>query len=104
MSRLLRTSERRLVLFVGDGLAVTVAVLLALWTWSLTAGFPFGPTFLRARAVWLLAIPLWLTLLVPTRDAGIALDLKRTTRSAGSWFDKLTMSDPSIVDNQPLGG
>ncbi|OFV92790.1 MAG: hypothetical protein A3H95_14575 [Acidobacteria bacterium RIFCSPLOWO2_02_FULL_64_15] len=88
MSRPLRTSERRLALLVGDGLAVTVAVLLALWTWSLTAGFPFGPTFLRARAVWLLAIPLWLTLLVPTRDAGIALDLERTVggvaRAAGA--------------------
>ncbi|MGB7218070.1 MAG: sugar transferase [Vicinamibacterales bacterium] len=80
MSRPLRTSERRLVLFVGDALTVTAAVLLALWTWSLTAGFPFGPAFLRARAVWLLAVPLWLTLLVPTREAGIALDFRRTTR------------------------
>ena len=60
MSRPLRTSERRVALLVGDGLAVTIAVLLALWTWSLTAGFPFDPAFLRARVVWLLAVPLWL--------------------------------------------
>jgi exopolysaccharide biosynthesis polyprenyl glycosylphosphotransferase len=80
MSRPLRTSERRLALLIGDALAVTAAVLLALWTWSLTSGFPFDGAFLRARAVWLLAVPLWLTALVPTRDAGIALDFRRTTR------------------------
>jgi exopolysaccharide biosynthesis polyprenyl glycosylphosphotransferase len=80
VSRPLRTSERRLALLLGDALTVTAAVLLALWTWSLTSGFPFDPAFLRARAVWLLAVPLWLTALVPTRDAGIALDFRRTTR------------------------
>jgi len=88
VSRPLRTSERRLALLVGDAVTVTAAVLLALWTWSLTAGFPFDPAFLRARAVWLLAVPLWLTLLVPTRDAGTALDLERTVagvaRAAGA--------------------
>lgn len=78
MSRPLRTSERRLALLLGDAAAVVAAVLLALWTWSLTAGFPFNLTFLRARAVWLLAVPFWLVLLIPTRDAGIALDIRQT--------------------------
>ncbi len=78
MSRPLRTSERRLALLVGDGAAVLGAVLLALWTWSITAGFPFDQAFLRSRAVWLLAVPFWLVLLIPTRQAGVALDIRQT--------------------------
>jgi exopolysaccharide biosynthesis polyprenyl glycosylphosphotransferase len=77
-----------LALLIGDGTAATVAVLLALWTWSLTAGFPFGASFLRARAVWLLAVPLWLLMLGPTRAAQTALDVRRTgigvMRAAGA--------------------
>lgn len=78
MSRPLRTSERRIALFIGDGAAVLAAVLLALWTWSISAGFPFDQAFLRSRSVWLLAVPFWLVLLIPTRQAGIALDLRQT--------------------------
>ena len=78
MSRPLRTSERRLALLIGDGAAVLAAALLALWTWSITAGFPFDLAFLRSRAVWLLAVPFWLVLLIPTRQAGIALDIRQT--------------------------
>ncbi len=55
MSRPLRSSERRLALLFGDAAAALVAVLLALWTWSITAGFPYDLAFLRARVVWLLA-------------------------------------------------
>lgn len=80
MSRPLRPSERRLVLLIGDALAVTAAVLLALWTWSLTAGFPFDTSFVRAHAVWLLTVPLWLVGLVPTRQPRIALALRPTAR------------------------
>ena len=87
MSRPLRTSERRLALLLGDAAAVLAAVLLALWTWSLTAGFPFDLAFLRARAAWLLAVPFWLVLLIPTRDARSAMDVRATAagilRAAG---------------------
>lgn len=78
MSRPLRSSERRLALLFGDAAAVVVAVLLALWTWSITAGFPYDLAFLRERAVWLLAVPVWLVLLIPTRHAAIALDIRQT--------------------------
>ena len=63
---------------LGDAAAVTAAVLLALWTWSITAGFPYDFAFLRTRAVWLLAVPVWLILLIPTRRANVALDLRQT--------------------------
>jgi exopolysaccharide biosynthesis polyprenyl glycosylphosphotransferase len=88
VSRPLRTSERRLALLMGDAVAVTAAVLLALWTWSLTAGFPFGVSFLRARALWLLSLPLWLLMLAPTRAPQVALAVRRTAggiiRAAGA--------------------
>lgn len=81
MTHSFRPAERRLLLAAGDTAAVIVAVPLALWTWSITAGFPFDLAFLRARAVWWLAVPLWLLMLVPTRDPAGALDL-RTSASA----------------------
>ncbi len=49
MSRPLRASERRLALIIGDGAAVLAAVLLALWTWSITAGFPFDQAHPRTE-------------------------------------------------------
>lgn len=78
MSRPFRGSERRIVLAIGDATAVAAAVALALWTWSLTSGFPFNGTFLRVHAIWFVAVPLWFVLLVPTRTAAIALDLRQT--------------------------
>src|SRR5262245_45818722 len=80
MARPLRASERRLVLIVGDALAVTAAVLLALWTWSLTAGFPFNARFAGGHAIWFLAVPLWIVGLVPTRHPRIAFDTGATAR------------------------
>ncbi len=80
MSRPLRRSERLLALFVGDAIAVTAATLLALWTWSLTSGFHFDATFLRSHASWLVAIPLWLLALAPTRAARVVLDSRATAR------------------------
>jgi exopolysaccharide biosynthesis polyprenyl glycosylphosphotransferase len=78
--RPLRTSERRAALLLGDTAALAAAVLLALWTWSLTAGFHFDLHFLRARAIWLASVPLWLLLLAPTRAGGIALDVEASAR------------------------
>ena len=55
-----------------------VATLLALWTWSLTADETFGVEFLADRAQWFLAIPLWVLVLMPTRDIATAFDLRAT--------------------------
>src|SRR5207253_4305809 len=78
VSRPIRTSERRALLFAGDALAVTAAVGLALWTWSITAGFPFDIAFVRGHAMWLFAIPLWAIGLAPARDAVTAFDTRRS--------------------------
>jgi exopolysaccharide biosynthesis polyprenyl glycosylphosphotransferase len=73
--RPLHGSERRAALLAGDAVTLTAAVLLALWTWSITAGFPFNLSFLRERAIWFVAVPLWLVVLIPTRRGGASLDV-----------------------------
>lgn len=80
MARLLRPSERTVVIAVADTAAATVAVVLALWTWSLTAGFTFSPGFVAVNWPWMLAVPLWVFAQAPTRARGTALDLRRVQR------------------------
>lgn len=83
MLRPLHRSERRVALLLGDAIALTAAVLIALWTWSITAGFPLDLAFLRARGLWFASVPLWLFVLIPTRRGGIALDLLETAKGIG---------------------
>jgi exopolysaccharide biosynthesis polyprenyl glycosylphosphotransferase len=78
MARPFRPSDRRLLLTLSDGTSAIVAVLLAMWTWSLTAGFSFSWNFVRDHAIWLVAVPIWVTALSPTRDAAKAMDLRET--------------------------
>jgi len=80
MARLFRPSERTVVIAVADAAAATVAVVLALWTWSLTAGFVLSTTFIAVNWPWMMAVPLWTIALAPTRTRGTALDLKRVQR------------------------
>jgi lipopolysaccharide/colanic/teichoic acid biosynthesis glycosyltransferase len=80
MARPLRPSERTFVFAIADALAATMAVALALWTWSLTAGFAFSADFATAQWPWFLAVPLWVVALAPTRLHGTALDLKVVQR------------------------
>jgi exopolysaccharide biosynthesis polyprenyl glycosylphosphotransferase len=81
--RPIRPSERHVALFIGDTIALTAAVLLALWTWSLTSGFPFGLAFLGARLVWFASVPLWLIVLAPTRSSSVAYDLRQSAAGIG---------------------
>lgn len=78
MARPFRASDRRLLLALSDALCAAAAVLLAMWTWSLTAGFGFSWIFVRHHAAWFLAVPIWVTALSPTRHAARALDLRET--------------------------
>jgi exopolysaccharide biosynthesis polyprenyl glycosylphosphotransferase len=78
MARPFRPSDRTLLLALSDAVAATAAVLLAMWTWSLTAGFPFSWAFIRDHAPWFVAVPIWVTALAPTRHPGKALDLSET--------------------------
>lgn len=80
MARPLRPSERTFVIALIDATAAFVAVVLALWTWSLTAGYAFSLSFIVDQRLWLVAVPLWVLALAPTRQRGAALDLKSVLR------------------------
>jgi exopolysaccharide biosynthesis polyprenyl glycosylphosphotransferase len=59
----LRISERRLLLMLGDVVAVAAAVLVAIGLWALAAPEPFDLTFVLARIHWLvILIVIWLVL------------------------------------------
>ena len=40
--RALQRSEHKAVILIGDLAALAGAVLISLWLWSVTAGFPFS--------------------------------------------------------------
>lgn len=58
----LRFSERRLLLMMGDALAVVLAVTIALLMWSRAARASFDLEFVLPRSFWYLILPfLWFT-------------------------------------------
>lgn len=59
----LRVSERRLLLMVGDALAIVAAVLIALGIWADRADVPFDVDFVLPRIYWFFVLTvLWLLL------------------------------------------
>lgn len=74
----LHRSEHRLLLTSGDAVVAVVALAVALRIWSITTGFPFNVRFITEHAAWLLAVPLWLAVTVPTRGWSAAHALQRT--------------------------
>jgi exopolysaccharide biosynthesis polyprenyl glycosylphosphotransferase len=61
--RQLQISERKLLIAVGDLLAILVSVLIALRIWSLVAGRPFTLSFVVSQLPWFFVLgALWLLL------------------------------------------
>ncbi len=59
----LRLSDRRILLALGDLVAVNLSVLIALFVWTVVAGYRFGPAFIVPRSYWFpLLTALWLFL------------------------------------------
>ncbi len=77
-ARPLRASDRKFLLALCDAVSATTAVVLAMWTWSLTAGVPYSFLFIRAQALWFLAVPVWVIALSPTRHVSTAFDVRST--------------------------
>lgn len=77
----LQRSEHRLLLLSGDAVAACAALAVALWTWSLTTGFPFDAAFLRRWVAFTALIPLWTLLLAPARQLRVGLSLEQTWRA-----------------------
>ena len=80
-TRGLQRSEHRLLLLAGDTAVACVAVLAALWIWSLTTGFSFDLSFLRRWSVFGALIPIWILLLAPSRRLRVGLSLEQTWRT-----------------------
>lgn len=72
----MRTSERSFLLVVTDIVSATTAVVLSLFTWSLTSGFEFSASFVAEHVFWFLSVPIWVVALAPTRHMAVSLDLR----------------------------
>ena len=74
----LQPSEHRALLVAGDAVALAAGVVVSLWTWSITAGFPFSLGFVWERATWFLAVPAWLVVLASSYNLRTARSVRRT--------------------------
>ena len=79
LPRGLQPSEHRALLTAGDACAATAAVIIALWLWSIPAGWTFSAGLITSHAWWFLAAPLWLVAAaLPAAPSSIAFSLRRT--------------------------
>ncbi|MEW6569359.1 MAG: hypothetical protein AB1449_14590, partial [Chloroflexota bacterium] len=77
----LRASERRLLLVLGDLLAASAAVYLALVLWAPLDWLGLSTELVRARAPWFVYLPLvWVLLMVNLYDVHRAASLRETVR------------------------
>jgi exopolysaccharide biosynthesis polyprenyl glycosylphosphotransferase len=75
----LQPSEHRAVLAIGDALAAVAAVVVALWLWSIPAGWAFSVRLITERAWWFMAAALWLlAAAIPAEPSSIAFSMRRT--------------------------
>lgn len=85
----LKPSEQRFILVLGDFLAASIALLVALYVWaSGDSWYRFSVEFLKYRApAWFYLLPfIWLFLLVDTYDTQKSANLRQTLRGIGLVF------------------
>jgi len=79
LPRGLQPSEHRALLAAGDASAATAAVVIALWLWSIPAGWTFSASLITSHAWWFVAALLWLVAAAtPAAPSSIAFSLRRT--------------------------
>jgi len=88
----LQPSEQRALLVAGDAVALAAGIVVSLWTWSITAGFPFSIWFVWERAAWFLAVPTWLVALAPSYNLRTARSVGRTVSALGQALGLLLMA------------
>jgi exopolysaccharide biosynthesis polyprenyl glycosylphosphotransferase len=77
----LQLSDRRLLLLGGDSLAVSLAVVLALWLGTLTSGEAFSDLGFHNRHAWLFGlVPVWIGLHTQLYDLHTASLINSTLR------------------------
>jgi exopolysaccharide biosynthesis polyprenyl glycosylphosphotransferase len=75
----LQPSEHRALLAAGDACAATAAVVVALWLWSIPAGYPFSTGFVTGHAWWFVAAAFWfVAAAIPAAPSSVAFSLRRT--------------------------
>jgi exopolysaccharide biosynthesis polyprenyl glycosylphosphotransferase len=80
----IKPAEHRLLLTAGDTLAAMLAVVIALWLWTIPAGWTFSLALVRERAAWFLGAGLWvLAASLPANTRTIAFSLRRTSAALG---------------------
>ena len=100
----LQPSEHRALLVAGDAVALTAGVVVSLWTWSITAGFPFSLEFVWERAVWFLAIPIWLAALAPSYNLRTARSVGRTAATLAQALGLLLVAYLALYFYAPRSG
>jgi hypothetical protein len=73
----LQASEHRGLLMAGDAVVACIAVVVAVWLWTLTSGFGLA-TAIRSHVAWFLGVPLWMAGLVSAYNLRAALSLSQT--------------------------
>jgi exopolysaccharide biosynthesis polyprenyl glycosylphosphotransferase len=77
----LQSGERRLILIIGDLIAASLAVFVALYLWAQIDWFGFSWDFIRNRADWFIYLPaVWLLLMVNNYDVIRAASWRETLR------------------------
>ncbi len=77
----LQSGERRLILIIGDLIAASLAVFVALYLWAQIDWFGFSWDFIRNRAEWFVYLPaVWLLLMVNNYDVIRAASWRETIR------------------------
>ena len=85
----LKPSEQRFILVLGDFIAASIALLIALYVWaSGDSWYRFSVEFLKYRApAWFYLLPfIWLILLVDTYDTRKSANLRQSLRGIGLVF------------------
>jgi exopolysaccharide biosynthesis polyprenyl glycosylphosphotransferase len=89
----LRLSERKLLLALGDLIAVWAAILLSLAIWSAVADEPYTAPFIASQAAWFIVLPLiWF----PLASAADFFDL-RVAASRGRTLSRLLAIEAQLV-------
>lgn len=89
----LRLSERKLLLALGDLLAMFAAVLLSLFIWSRVARYPFTVEFVASQLLWFVVLPLaWF----PLASAADFFDL-RVAASRGRTLSRLVGLEAQLL-------
>ena len=77
----LQYSERRAISGIADAIAAIGAVILAVWTWTFTAGVPMSPSVIRGHAWWLAFAPIWTIAIASTQVEGPSYTPKALVRT-----------------------